>query len=177
MAQGATDRASADLALPPIRTDLDSARADLDWFGVTRISGAAPPEMIAAARQRIAEQAAGEAEAGMAHTDIGYAADPIPGSGQSARVEPVEHRGDLSRVRGQHGRSDLGAPSARQGRAVVFDHREHRAPWRFSSSARCSSRSARASFSNLMISLMFSISPTSTESQFGVSKAGLLNVA
>lgn len=67
------------LALPPIRSDLESARADLDEFGLTRVAMAASPAAIAEARNRLIEQAAGEMAAGIAHCDPGYTT--LPGEG------------------------------------------------------------------------------------------------
>lgn len=86
--------AEAATVLPPIRSNIEDAKADLDAYGVTRIAGAALDSDIAAARDRLIEQAAGEAEAGIAHTDSGYTA---AATGQSAnqRVWNLLNKGDI----------------------------------------------------------------------------------
>jgi ectoine hydroxylase-related dioxygenase (phytanoyl-CoA dioxygenase family) len=53
------------LELPPLTTDLEQAKADLDAFGVARVAGALGPEQVAALRARLVEQAAAERAAGI----------------------------------------------------------------------------------------------------------------
>ncbi|MDG2114635.1 MAG: phytanoyl-CoA dioxygenase family protein, partial [Actinomycetota bacterium] len=57
--------------LPPMRTSLADAQADLDEYGVTRIADALDPAMLAQLRTRIEEQAAAEESAGLAFRDGG----------------------------------------------------------------------------------------------------------
>jgi ectoine hydroxylase-related dioxygenase (phytanoyl-CoA dioxygenase family) len=54
------------LALPPPTTDLDTARADLDRFGLAIVAEALTPDELAAMRIRLLEQAAAERERGLA---------------------------------------------------------------------------------------------------------------
>lgn len=84
----------AQSALPPIRTDLEAAKADLDRYGLTRISGAAPMADFAAALERLADQAAGEVEAGIAHRDSGYTASAKSETGNQ-RVWNLLNKGDI----------------------------------------------------------------------------------
>ena len=84
------------LALPPIRTDLDKARADLDEFGLTRVAGAIPLKAVAAAKARLAEQAAGELDAGIAHEDPGYTTLPSHGAANQ-RVWNLLNKGQVFR--------------------------------------------------------------------------------
>lgn len=67
--------ASTDIAmrLPPLRTNFDAAKADLDEYGVARIADALSVEERLALRDRIEEQAAGERAAGVAFIDGGGA--------------------------------------------------------------------------------------------------------
>ena len=72
---GPTTLAEIDLvdSLPPIRSDVDAARADLDRYGVTRIAHALDADTVAALRRRTEEQAAAEEGAGIAFHDAGGA--------------------------------------------------------------------------------------------------------
>lgn len=57
--------------LPPIRTDIAAAKADLDEFGLTRFQGALTDSEVRQVRTRLLEQAAGEAAQGIAFNDSG----------------------------------------------------------------------------------------------------------
>jgi ectoine hydroxylase-related dioxygenase (phytanoyl-CoA dioxygenase family) len=57
--------------LPPMRTSLDEAQADLEEYGVTRISEALNPTELAGLRTRVEEQAAAEKAAGISFQDGG----------------------------------------------------------------------------------------------------------
>ena len=57
--------------LPPLTTDLVEAKAHLEEYGLARIANALGPDDLAAARQRIDEQAAAEAGTTMGITDGG----------------------------------------------------------------------------------------------------------
>ncbi len=59
------------LDLPPLTTDLEEAKAHLAEYGLARIADAITPDELAAARQRIDEQAAAEAGTTMGITDGG----------------------------------------------------------------------------------------------------------
>lgn len=86
--------AAGPAALPPVRTGLEEAKADLDRYGVTRLSGAAAPADIAEARRRLAEQAAGEERAGIAHRDNGFS--PLPAErAANQRVWNLLNKGDI----------------------------------------------------------------------------------
>jgi ectoine hydroxylase-related dioxygenase (phytanoyl-CoA dioxygenase family) len=67
------------LALPPIRSRIEDAKADLDDYGLTRFAAAVSPSMVTQARTRLVAQAAGEIAAGLAHRDVG--ATPYPAEG------------------------------------------------------------------------------------------------
>jgi ectoine hydroxylase-related dioxygenase (phytanoyl-CoA dioxygenase family) len=54
------------IGLPPIRDDLEAAKADLDAIGFTRIRGTKSDEHLARIRDRLEEQAAGERAHGKA---------------------------------------------------------------------------------------------------------------
>ncbi|HEV2597896.1 phytanoyl-CoA dioxygenase family protein [Sphingopyxis sp.] len=80
--------------LPPIRASIEEAKEDLARYGVTRVSGAASMADIEAARARLVEQAAGEAEAGVAHTDSGYTAAATE-QAANQRVWNLLNKGDI----------------------------------------------------------------------------------
>lgn len=81
--------------MPPIRTDLELAMRDLDEVGLARFAGAAP-EMIEPLRERLVEQAAGEAAHGCAWRDNG--ADPIlTDDGANQRVWNLLNKGQVFR--------------------------------------------------------------------------------
>lgn len=61
------------LALPEVTTDLDQARRDLETCGLCLVGDALSEAEIAEARQRLVEQAAGEAAAGISYHDGGDA--------------------------------------------------------------------------------------------------------
>lgn len=85
---------SAELALPPIRTELDAAKADLDRYGVTRVAGALPRAELEAVKERLADQAAGEVAAGVAHRDTGYTAAATADAGNQ-RVWNLLNKGEV----------------------------------------------------------------------------------
>ena len=57
--------------LPPLTTDLEEAKAHLEEYGLARVANALGPHDLAAAQQRIDEQAAAEAGTTMGITDGG----------------------------------------------------------------------------------------------------------
>lgn len=78
----------ATLVLPPLRTDLADAMADLDELGVTRIADALSPDEVRALRTRIEQQAAAERQRGVAFIDGGGANQRVwnlPSKGQPFR--------------------------------------------------------------------------------------------
>lgn len=82
------------MKLPPIRSDLDAARQDLDEHGLTRFSGAAPPEVIREARERLIAQAAAEDALGIGWRDDGRAKGPgLP----NQRVWNLCNKGEIFR--------------------------------------------------------------------------------
>jgi hypothetical protein len=62
-------------ALPPLTEDVEQAKADLAELGIARIADALSPEEAAALRERLVEQAAAEAAAGVAFFDGGDGAN------------------------------------------------------------------------------------------------------
>ena len=84
------------LELPPIRTDLDAARGDLDRFGLARVSGAITADELAQATARLLEQAAGEAAAGLAFHDGGDAEKGFL-NGPNQRVWNLINKGEIFR--------------------------------------------------------------------------------
>jgi ectoine hydroxylase-related dioxygenase (phytanoyl-CoA dioxygenase family) len=82
--------------LPPIRTDLDAARADLDRHGLARVAGAITANELAEAKARILEQAAGEDAAGVAFHD-GGADDRGARNGPNQRVWNLINKGEIFR--------------------------------------------------------------------------------
>ncbi len=73
-------------ALPPIRTDLESAKRDLDEFGLTRYHGALKPADLSRLQNRLAEQAAAEKARG-----IGWLEGP------NQRVWNLPNKGEVFR--------------------------------------------------------------------------------
>ena len=61
--------------LPPLTTDLEEAKAHLEEYGLARIADALDADDLAAARQRIDEQATAEAGTTMGITDGDARAD------------------------------------------------------------------------------------------------------
>ena len=74
--------------LPPVRSGLAEARADLDHVGVTRIADALDGRTLAALRDRIEEQAAAERSAGVSFHDAG---------GSNQRVWNLVSKGEVFR--------------------------------------------------------------------------------
>lgn len=96
MAMSQRSGATAPLVLPPIRTALADAQADLDELGLTRLAGAASAEQLAQAKLRLKEQAAGELAAGIAHCDLGASAYPTA-VGANQRVWNLFNKGQVFR--------------------------------------------------------------------------------
>jgi len=84
------------LGLPPIRTDLDAAKDDLDRYGLARVAGAISPDELAAAKARLLEQAAGEDEAGVGFHDGGDAERGFPNR-PNQRVWNLINKGEIFR--------------------------------------------------------------------------------
>jgi ectoine hydroxylase-related dioxygenase (phytanoyl-CoA dioxygenase family) len=84
------------LELPPIRSDLAAAKADLDRFGLARIAGVLTSDEFAEARERLLEQAAGEDAAGAAFHDGGDAGAGYL-SGPNQRVWNLINKGEIFR--------------------------------------------------------------------------------
>jgi ectoine hydroxylase-related dioxygenase (phytanoyl-CoA dioxygenase family) len=85
-----------DLQLPPITTDLDQARRDLDEYGLALLGHALNPDQLAAARARLIEQAQAEEEVGNAYRD--GARDPRrPRAGPNQRVWNLINKGEIFR--------------------------------------------------------------------------------
>jgi ectoine hydroxylase-related dioxygenase (phytanoyl-CoA dioxygenase family) len=74
------------LSLPPIRTDVADALADVDQCGVARIADALSADELRRLNERLAEQAAAERAAGVAFTD---------GGGANQRVWNLPSKGDV----------------------------------------------------------------------------------
>jgi ectoine hydroxylase-related dioxygenase (phytanoyl-CoA dioxygenase family) len=82
------------LDLPPLTTDLEEAKAHLEEYGLARIANALDPDDLAAARQRIDEQAGAEAGTTMGITDGG----PEGGAGGPNQwVHNLVNKGELFR--------------------------------------------------------------------------------
>jgi ectoine hydroxylase-related dioxygenase (phytanoyl-CoA dioxygenase family) len=77
-----------ELSLPPIRSDLAAAKADLDAFGVARLGDALSEAELAALRTRLELQAAAERETGVAFID---------GGGANQRVWNLVSKGQVFR--------------------------------------------------------------------------------
>lgn len=56
---------------PPLTSELEQQKADLDRFGYRYIENALPPDQLETTRCRLAEQAAAELELGHAYEDAG----------------------------------------------------------------------------------------------------------
>lgn len=85
-------------ALPPIRTDLDSAKRDLEEHGLTRVAGAASASEIAEARRRLIAQAAAEDALGISSRDDGIAANRATGADlPNQRVWNLINKGEVFR--------------------------------------------------------------------------------
>ena len=82
--------------LPPIRTNVAAAKADLDEFGITRFQGALSDTELRQARTRLLDQAAGEAANGIAFHDSGA---PEVGylNGPNQRVFNLINKGQIFR--------------------------------------------------------------------------------
>lgn len=85
-----------DLQLPPITTDLEQAKRDLDEYGLALLGDALSPDRLAAARARLIEQAQGERETGNAYRD--GSRDPRrPPAGPNQRVWNLINKGEIFR--------------------------------------------------------------------------------
>jgi ectoine hydroxylase-related dioxygenase (phytanoyl-CoA dioxygenase family) len=84
------------LELPPIRSDIEVAKRDLDRFGLARVAGVLSNDEFAEARERLLEQAAGEDVAGVAFHDGG---DTAAGylNGPNQRVWNLINKGEIFR--------------------------------------------------------------------------------
>ena len=76
-------------ALPPLTDDVEQAKADLAELGIARIADALSADDVAALRQRLVEQAAAEAAAGVAFFD--------GGDGANQRVWNLPSKGEVFR--------------------------------------------------------------------------------
>lgn len=74
--------------LPPARSTIAEARDDLDHYGIARITDALDPELLAAVRSRIEEQAAAERATGVSFHD---------GGGANQRVWNLVSKGEVFR--------------------------------------------------------------------------------
>lgn len=83
-----------DLTLPPIRTDLDAAKRDLEEYGLTRVAGAFSEAERKAALERLNEQAAGEDACGTGYHD---ASEDDPRTGPNQRVFNLINKGAIFR--------------------------------------------------------------------------------
>lgn len=84
------------IKLPPLRTRLEEAKRDLDEVGLTRFAGAADEATLAAARQRLDAQAAGEVARGCAFEDTGDVVANVPGA-PNQRVWNLINKGEVFR--------------------------------------------------------------------------------
>lgn len=84
------------LELPPVRTDVEAAKDDLDEFGLTRIAGAISPADLGEARARLLQQAAGEDAAGVGFHDSGDAEVGFL-NGPNQRVWNLINKGEIFR--------------------------------------------------------------------------------
>jgi ectoine hydroxylase-related dioxygenase (phytanoyl-CoA dioxygenase family) len=84
------------LGLPPIRTDIDAAKGDLDRFGLARVAGAITADERRQARERLLEQAAGEDAAGVGFHDSGDAEAGFR-NGPNQRVWNLINKGEIFR--------------------------------------------------------------------------------
>jgi ectoine hydroxylase-related dioxygenase (phytanoyl-CoA dioxygenase family) len=82
------------LELPPLTTDLDEAKAHLETYGLARIEGALAPEDLAAAHQRVEEQARAEAGTTMGVTDGARQGQP---RGPNQWVHNLINKGEIFR--------------------------------------------------------------------------------
>jgi ectoine hydroxylase-related dioxygenase (phytanoyl-CoA dioxygenase family) len=76
-------------ALPDLTDDVEQAKADLAELGIARIADALAPDEVAALRERLVEQAAAEAAAGVAFFD--------GGDGANQRVWNLPSKGEVFR--------------------------------------------------------------------------------
>lgn len=84
------------LPLPPVRTDLDDAKRDLDQFGLTFLRGAIDDATLNEARARLDEQAAGEVAHGCAFIDSGDVVMNDQG-GANQRIWNLANKGEVFR--------------------------------------------------------------------------------
>jgi ectoine hydroxylase-related dioxygenase (phytanoyl-CoA dioxygenase family) len=84
------------VTLPPIRTDLRTAKEDLDALGLTRLSAAAPEYEFDEARERLGSQAAAEDAYGCAFHERGH--DVVPRrDAPNQRVWNLINKGEIFR--------------------------------------------------------------------------------
>jgi ectoine hydroxylase-related dioxygenase (phytanoyl-CoA dioxygenase family) len=84
------------LELPPIRSDIEAAKGDIDRFGLARVAGVLSNGEFAEARERLLEQAAGEDGAGVAFHDSGDAESGYL-NGPNQRVWNLINKGEVFR--------------------------------------------------------------------------------
>ncbi len=84
------------LELPPIRSDIEAAKDDIDRFGLARVAGVLSNGEFAEARERLLEQAAGEDGAGVAFHDSGDAESGYL-NGPNQRVWNLINKGEVFR--------------------------------------------------------------------------------
>lgn len=96
MAQTAEFDPIAAEPLPPIRTDMETAREDMEAFGFCRFGGAVSEADLEEARQRLDAQAAGEEAAGVAWRDSGLTAETYR-QGPNQRVWNLINKGEVFR--------------------------------------------------------------------------------
>lgn len=83
--------------LPPVRTDLASAKRDLDEFGLTRFFDASAQPLLAEALARLNEQAAGEAAHGIAHFEGAEGSTRANHFGPNQRIRNLINKGEAFR--------------------------------------------------------------------------------
>lgn len=83
------------MGLPDVTEDLDQARRDLDVYGVCLLGDALSAADVAAARQRLIEQAQGEVSNGISYHDGGQPSDTAHQPNQ--RVWNLINKGELFR--------------------------------------------------------------------------------
>ncbi len=86
---------NADLSLPPITTDLEQAKRDLDHYGLARIGAALNADDLKTARARLEEQADAEVASGRSFHDGSGDRERIGGPNQ--RVWNLINKGEVFR--------------------------------------------------------------------------------
>jgi ectoine hydroxylase-related dioxygenase (phytanoyl-CoA dioxygenase family) len=86
-----------DQEMPPIRVDVDAAKADLAEFGLARVAGALSKDEVADALARLIEQAAGEDAHGCGYHDSAPEPDKYYTGGPNQRVWNLINKGKIFR--------------------------------------------------------------------------------